>query len=145
MNYAESRQDIMMPLVSIVVVQSFYIAPAAIFALTLFKPCVQILGSSIILPCSGSSAAQNGFYELIANWNWEQSWNLQLGFQFWFNKGLNFILALLEHLLMQELVSVATLANYTANFYGLIVLTREYREWLHRFWQTIHTERSVRV
>jgi len=31
------------------------------------------------------------------------------------------------------------------NSLGATSLTREYREWLHRFWQTIHTERSARV
>jgi len=109
MNYAASRQDIMMPVVSIVVAQSYYTLPATIFALTLFKPCVQMLGSSMILPCSA-----NG---LMTSWNFDKV-------EFWALEGVNVMLASLEYLLMQELVSVATLANYTVNFYGLIVLNR---------------------
>jgi len=111
MNYAASRQDIMMPIVSILMIESFYISPAGIFALTLFKPCVQILSSSFILPCS-----QEGLQL--------ESWNFPDEIQFWTVKCVNFILAMLEGLFMQQLVSLATLANFTTNFYGLIVLNR---------------------
>jgi len=114
MNYAASRKDIMMPIVSITMTESFYITPAAISALTLFMPCVQILSSSFILPCS-----QEGQGFQLENWSF-----LGDEIHFWVVKGLNFILAMLEGLFMQQLVSLATLANFTTNFYGLIVLNR---------------------
>jgi len=101
MSYAGSKEDIMMPIISIVVRQSYYVMPAMVYTLTLLKPCVDILVTSLLLPCSS-----NGL--MIVR---ERD-----GFRNWIHHGTTLVLGAFEHLFVRQLVAIGILVNYTGEF-----------------------------